>query len=74
MAIAPERPTPTYRFATYDPYEADPRAVVVSRLNCHYCGFEPEDHVVAPSRCPKCLGHSWERFVRPVGPPRLSRC
>lgn len=31
-------------------------------LNCHYCAYGPP---VVPSDgiCPKCGGHSWERFA-----------
>jgi len=35
------------------------------RLQCRACGFEPADAIVSPTRCPKCLGGSWERFVLP---------
>jgi len=31
-------------------------------LQCRACGFEPEDAVTRPPRCPKCGGGSWERF------------
>jgi len=35
------------------------------RLQCRACGFEPEDPIVAPPRCPKCASSSWERFAYP---------
>jgi hypothetical protein len=35
------------------------------RLECPACGFEPEDPVTAPRRCPKCAGSAWRRFVLP---------
>jgi hypothetical protein len=35
------------------------------RLQCRSCGFDPRDVIVPPPRCPKCAGHSWERFVFP---------
>jgi rubrerythrin len=31
-------------------------------LICHYCGYEPPG-LPASGRCPKCGGHSWERFA-----------
>ena len=31
-------------------------------LICHYCGYDPET-VPASGACPKCGGHSWERFA-----------
>jgi predicted Zn-ribbon and HTH transcriptional regulator len=37
----------------------------VFQLQCHSCGFEPADVVVAPRICPKCHGESWERFAKP---------
>jgi len=41
------------------PSQAGPKRVF---LNCHYCGYEPS--VVPDSGvCPKCGGHSWERFT-----------
>ena len=31
-------------------------------LTCHYCGYDPP--VVPPAGvCPKCGGHSWERYA-----------
>jgi hypothetical protein len=35
------------------------------RLQCRACGFEPEEAIVAPPRCPKCASSSWERFAYP---------
>jgi len=31
-------------------------------LTCHYCGYDPK---VVPENgtCPKCGGHSWERYT-----------
>jgi rubrerythrin len=31
-------------------------------LTCHYCGYGP-DVVPADGMCPKCGGHSWERYA-----------
>lgn len=31
-------------------------------LACHYCGYDPPT-VPAGAICPKCGGHSWERFA-----------
>jgi rubredoxin len=35
------------------------------RLQCRACGFEPEDAITPPHRCPKCAGSAWERFALP---------
>jgi rubredoxin len=35
------------------------------RLQCRACGFEPFDVISPPPHCPKCAGHSWERFAFP---------
>ena len=35
------------------------------QLECAACGYEPEDFVSPPSRCPKCLGSGWQRYTRP---------
>jgi hypothetical protein len=35
------------------------------RMECRTCGFEPLVGNAPPSRCPKCGGHSWQRFVFP---------
>ena len=34
-------------------------------LNCHYCGYSPSS-VPVDLVCPKCGGHSWERFAIPT--------
>jgi len=31
-------------------------------LNCHYCGYSPQA-IPENETCPKCGGHSWERFA-----------
>ena len=33
------------------------------QLQCRTCGFEPIDVIAPPPCCPKCTGHSWERFA-----------
>ena len=30
---------------------------------CHYCGYGPDGDVPSEGLCPKCGGHSWERFA-----------
>ena len=30
---------------------------------CHYCGWTPPDKIPQDGVCPKCKGHSWERFA-----------
>jgi rubrerythrin len=42
-----------------------PKRAFPYHLQCRACGFEPEDAVTAPLRCPKCAGGSWERFALP---------
>lgn len=35
------------------------------RVQCHYCGYEPEQNetlVDYPKCCPKCGSSSWERL------------
>ena len=32
------------------------------RVQCHYCGYEPSDHLHLPHRCPKCSGSAWEHY------------
>jgi hypothetical protein len=32
-------------------------------LSCHYCAYGPAE-VPPAGRCPKCGGHSWDRYVR----------
>jgi len=35
------------------------------RLQCRACGFEPDNAIQPPIRCPKCAGSAWERFAFP---------
>jgi hypothetical protein len=32
---------------------------------CHYCGHSPDGSLPADGACPKCGGHSWERYALP---------
>jgi len=34
-------------------------------VTCHYCSYSPRQ-VPADVICPKCGGHSWERYALPV--------
>lgn len=65
MSISIDRFESNGLFATYDPFAHGIRRVTVFSLQCHNCGYEPEDSVVAPKVCPKCHGESFERFARP---------
>ncbi len=42
---------------------------------CHYCGFSPDDGVAVAPACPKCMGHSWERFAlaEPLVPEHMKK-
>jgi len=42
---------------------------------CHYCGFDPDGGVPADGACPKCGGHSWERFAlaEPLVPEHMKK-
>jgi hypothetical protein len=42
-----------------------PSATIPFLLQCRACGFEPAQVVVAPLRCAKCAGSSWERVIIP---------
>lgn len=35
-------------------------------VNCHYCGYTPPEDAVLTKPCPKCGGHTWERFAMHV--------
>jgi len=41
------------------PSLAGPKCVF---LTCHYCGYDPPT-VPPGGLCPKCGGHSWERYA-----------
>jgi predicted Zn-ribbon and HTH transcriptional regulator len=42
-----------------------PQRIMVFKVQCRCCGFEPADVVTPPRTCPKCHGETWERFARP---------
>ncbi len=65
MSISMERFAAEGNFAKYDAFRELAPLVGVFTLQCHSCGFEPEDTVVAPKVCPKCHSKSWERFAKP---------
>ena len=45
------------------PSMATPKRVFVL---CHYCSYSPSEEVPVTGVCPKCGGHSWERFALSV--------
>lgn len=51
-----------HRFPRVPPSIAGQKRVFVT---CHYCGYSPSN-VPPGGVCPKCTGHSWERFTLPV--------
>jgi len=59
--VAAVRPSKACDFPV-PPSVAGPKRVF---LNCHYCGYSPST-VPADLLCPKCGGHSWERFAIPT--------
>ncbi len=65
MSIGMDRFSAEGQFVTYDPFISSDARINVFQMQCHSCGFEPEDAVVAPRVCPKCHGESWERFAKP---------
>ncbi len=60
----PRRPCadPNGRFPRVPPSMSGLKRVFVT---CHYCGYSPS-RVPQSGVCPKCTGHSWERFTLPV--------
>ena len=50
------------------PAQTEAAATRVWMVNCHNCGFEPEDSTVPPRRCPKCGGSAFEWFFAPGQP------
>jgi rubrerythrin len=65
MSISMEKFSSEGQFATYDPFQATISRVAMFHLQCHQCGFEPADGVIAPRVCPKCHSAAWERVTRP---------
>lgn len=65
MSISTDRFESRGKFATYDPFAGGVRRIQVFQLQCRYCGYEPDNAVIAPKVCPKCRGETWERFARP---------
>jgi len=65
MSISMERFALKGNFATYEPYPKTSATEAIFRLQCHYCGYEPRDAVVAPQMCPKCHSRAWERYAKP---------
>ena len=53
------------QFVTVETYLAKGKPAQVFMLQCHACGYEPDDCVRPPKLCPKCHGQSWDRFARP---------
>lgn len=65
MSISMDRFESHGHFPTYDPFASAPQRVMVFEVQCHACGYEPEDVVTPPRVCPKCHGESWDRFAKP---------
>lgn len=65
MSIAMERFGSNEKLSASRPTSGSPLPCFPYRLQCHSCGFEPFDAVIAPQRCPKCAAGSWERFAFP---------
>lgn len=65
MSISMESFASNGQFARFNPHAEGSQRVALFQLQCHYCGFEPEDTVVAPRICPKCHSQAWERFAKP---------
>jgi predicted Zn-ribbon and HTH transcriptional regulator len=65
MSISMERFSAHGHFLTYDRHIASMSRKAIFQLQCHSCGYEPADVVVAPRICPKCHAQSWERFAKP---------
>lgn len=65
MSIAMEKFGSNEQFSEYNASSALQSPAFPYRLQCRTCGFEPLDAITPPPRCPKCSGHSWERFAFP---------
>lgn len=67
MSIGTDRFESQGSFMTYDRFSARLQRTAVFQLQCRRCGYEPDDVITSPRRCPKCHGQSWERYPRPGG-------
>jgi predicted Zn-ribbon and HTH transcriptional regulator len=67
MSINMEKFASVGHFAKFDPHVSVEARVAVVKMQCHCCGFEPDEGVVPPRICPKCHSRSWERYARPGG-------
>jgi rubrerythrin len=65
MSIAMEQFGSQERRSESRALDGSPSRAFPYRLQCRACGFEPENAVTAPARCPKCAGSAWERFALP---------
>jgi Zn finger protein HypA/HybF involved in hydrogenase expression len=65
MSISMEPFASEGHFATYDAFKGSVGRVAIFQLQCHSCGYEPDESVTAPRLCPKCHGKTWERYARP---------
>ncbi|MGA3066457.1 MAG: hypothetical protein ABSF29_06375 [Tepidisphaeraceae bacterium] len=65
MSISMECFESNGHFATYDAYPKLADRELVFQVQCHFCGYEPTDTVVAPKFCPKCNSTSFERYAKP---------
>jgi len=65
MSISMERFASDGQFARFNPHAVGSQRVPLFQMQCHCCGFEPEDTVVPPRICPKCHSQAWERYAKP---------
>lgn len=65
MPVSAERFASEGHFPSYDPVTAGSRPTAMTKLECRCCGYEPNNTVVAPVRCPKCHASCWQRFSIP---------
>jgi hypothetical protein len=63
MSIAMERFGSSEKESELTPSSIVPGPNFPYRLQCRACGFEPIEVFALPASCPKCGGHSWERFA-----------
>ena len=65
MSIPMEAFAAEGQFATIQTYSRPGKLANIWRLQCHGCGYEPQNVGLSVGKCPKCGGDSWERFSRP---------